>query len=238
MDQKNFIVAIVLSVLIIVGWQAYFQPTKPPINSASQQQTTTQPGTSGTPQTPAGQPGAPGAQPGAPAAHAAGARGKRVRLPGDTGRGLIFALDITIDDYFMFDVKQSVENKTDKPVTLFPWSLVVRYGQPKAEGIYILHEGPYGVFNGSLKEFGYSDFKDNKQQKFATTGGWVGITDKYWMTTLVPDQQSKVDVSIKQTGTQADPKYQIDYTSPRMTIPPRPTSTRTSPLFPPPHTLP
>ena len=66
----------------------------------------------------------------------------------------------------MFDVKQSVENKTDKPVTLFPWSLVVRYGEPKAEGIYILHEGPYGVFNGSLKEFSYSDFKDNKQQKF------------------------------------------------------------------------
>ena len=67
----------------------------------------------------------------------------------------------------MFDVKQSVENKSDKPVTLYPWSLVVRYGEPPAEGIYILHEGPYGVFNGSLKEFGYSDFKDNKQQKIS-----------------------------------------------------------------------
>ena len=67
----------------------------------------------------------------------------------------------------MFDVKQSVENKTDKPVTLYPWSLVVRYGEPPAEGIYILHEGPYGVFNGSLKEFSYSDFKDNKQQKIS-----------------------------------------------------------------------
>ena len=64
----------------------------------------------------------------------------------------------------------------------------------------MLHEGPYGVFNGSLKEFGYSDFKDNKQQKFPTTGGWVGITDKYWMATLVPDQKAKVDVTIKRTG--------------------------------------
>ena len=91
----------------------------------------------------------------------------------------------------MFDVKQSVENKSDKPVTLFPWSLVVRYGEPAAEGIYMLHEGPYGVFNGSLKEFGYSDFKDNKQQKISTTGGWVGITDKYWMATLVPDQKPR-----------------------------------------------
>ena len=320
MDQKNFIVAIVLSVLIIVGWQHFFQPTKPPV---PQQQTTSQSGTPGTPQTPAGQtapgaPGAPAAEPAPPQilsrkeALAASPRvtfdtpeligsialkggriddvrlvkyretidpksdpvpvlspvggehpyyaefgwassdtsiktpqadtlwtadrttvepGKPVRLTWDNGQGLIFALDIAIDDYFMFDVKQSVENKTDKPVTLFPWSLVVRYGQPKAEGIYILHEGPYGVFNGSLKEFGYSDFKDNKQQKFATTGGWVGITDKYWMTTLVPDQQAKVDVSIKQTGTQADPKYQIDYMSPGMTIAPGATSSSTSRLF-------
>ena len=313
MDQKNFIVAIVLSVLIIVGWQHFFQPAKPPVPPP---QTTSQSG-GGTPQTPASQSTAPGA-PGAPSVEPAAAQilsrkealaasprvtfdtpelvgsialkggriddvrlvkyretidpksdpvpvlspvggehpyyaefgwaasdpsiktpqadtlwtadqttlapGKPVRLTWDNGQGLIFALDIAIDDYFMFDVKQSVENKSDKPVTLFPWSLVVRYGLPKAEGIYILHEGPYGVFNGSLKEFGYSDFKDNKQQKFQTTGGWLGITDKYWMTTLVPDQQAKVDASIKQTGTQADPKYQIDYTSPGMTIAPGATS--------------
>ena len=75
----------------------------------------------------------------------------------------------------------------------------------------MLHEGPYGVFNGSLKEFSYKDFNDNKQQKFATTGGWVGITDKYWMATLVPDQKSKVDVTLKGTGAGADIKYQIDY---------------------------
>ena len=80
------------------------------------------------------------------------APGKPVRLTWDNGGGLIFALDISIDENFMFAVKQSVENKTDKPVTLFPWSLVVRFGEPKAEGTYVLHEGPYGVFNGSLKE--------------------------------------------------------------------------------------
>ena len=157
------------------------------------------------------------------------APGKPVRLTWDNGQGLIFALEIAIDDYFMFDVKQSVENKSDKPVTLFPWSLVVRYGQPKAEGTYILHEGPYGVFNGSLKEFGYSDFKDNKQQKFQTTGGWVGITDKYWMATLVPDQQSKVDV-IDQADRHAGRSQVPDrLQSPGMTIAPGATSTSTSP---------
>jgi YidC/Oxa1 family membrane protein insertase len=326
MDQKNFIFAIVLSVLIIVGWQAVFPPSKAPVNNTQQQQTaTTQPGAPATPS----QPGVPGAaqgnvQPGAaPANQPAqvvsraealsraprvtfdtpelvgsialkGARiddvrlvkyretvdpksppvpvlspvggehpyyaefgwsspdaaikvpgpdtvwtadkttvapGKPVRLTWDNGQGMIFALDISLDEYFMFDVKQSVENKTDKPVTVYPWSLVVRYGEPKAEGIYILHEGPYGVFNGSLKEWGYSDFKDNKQQKIATTGGWVGITDKYWMATLIPDQKQKVDVSIKQTGTGADLKYQIDYVAPGQVVAPGATASTDAKLY-------
>jgi YidC/Oxa1 family membrane protein insertase len=322
MDQKNFILAIVLSVLIIMGWQAFFPPSKPAVDS--QQHSASQ--TEGRPAAPA-QPGATGGQgavqPGAPANQPAqpmtrtqalaqsprvsfdtpelvgsialkGARiddvrlvkyrvtvdpksdpvpvlspvgsdhpyyaefgwasadaavkvpgadtiwtasaptvapGKPVRLTWDNGEGLIFALDVSLDDHFMFDVKQSVENKSDKPVTLYPWSLIVRYGEPKAEGIYILHEGPYGVFNGSLKEFSYSDFKDNKQQKIATTGGWVGMTDKYWMATLIPEQKQKVDVSIKQTGSGANVKYQIDYVSPGTTIAPGATSTEDAKLF-------
>ncbi len=322
MDQKNFIVAIVLSVLIIVGWQAAFPPAKPTVTPA-QQQAATPPGAPAAPAAATGQPVAPGAQPGTPATAAQqvvslkealartprvsfstpellgsislkGARiddvqlvkyretidpksppvpvlspvgtahpyyaefgwsasdaaikvpgpetmwttnkatvapGAPVRLTWDNGEGLVFVLEMSLDEFFMFDVKQSVENKTDKPVTLFPWSLVVRYGTPAAEGIYILHEGPYGVFNGSLKEFGYSDFKDNKQQKFSTTGGWVGITDKYWMATLIPDQKSKVDVSIKQTGTGNDVKYQIDYVGGGETIAPGTTGRTEARLF-------
>ncbi len=322
MDQKNFIIAIVLSVLIIVGWQAVFPPAKPPVNQQQQQTASTQNGTA--PQAPSGAPGSQGTvQPGAPAAQPAqivsraealarsprvtfdtpelvgsialkGARiddvrlvkyretvdpksppvpvlspvggehpyyaefgwspadpsikvpgpdsvwtadretvapGKPVRLTWDNGQGLIFALDISLDEYFMFDVKQSVENKSDKPVTIYPWSLVVRYGEPKAEGIYILHEGPYGVFNGSLKEFSYSNFKDNKQEKIATTGGWVGITDKYWMATLIPDQKQKVDVTLKQTGSGPELKYQIDYIAPGQAIAPGATATTDAKLY-------
>jgi YidC/Oxa1 family membrane protein insertase len=308
MDQKNFIVAIVLSVIIIMGWQTLF-PSKPTPPPQQQQQT----GQSTAPNAPtSGQPGGQPAAPQAPAAQPAaqqtvsrdealarsprvtfatpellgsialkGARiddvqlakhreeldpksppvpvlspvgvehpyyaefgwsssdpavkvpdpdtlwtasqttlaaGKPVRLTWDNGAGLVFALDVAIDENFMFDVKQSVENKTDKPVTVFPWGLVVRFGEPKAEGTYVLHEGPYGVFNSSLKEFGYSDFKDNKSQKLSTTGGWVGITDKFWMTTLVPDQKSKVDVTLKGTGAAPNIKYQVDYVGPAVTV--------------------
>jgi YidC/Oxa1 family membrane protein insertase len=322
MDQKNFIVAIVLSVVIIMGWQTLFPAKTPP----PQQQTTQTASPGSAPGAPAGAPGTPGAAPGAatPAtppqkvmtleeALAAqgprvtfstdqvlgsialkGARiddvrlakqretidpnsppvpvlspvgtehpyyaefgwspadpsikvpgpdtvwtasattvapGKPVRLTWDNGQGLIFALDITLDDYFMFDVKQSVENKTDKPVTLFPWGLVVRHGEPKAEGTYVLHEGPYGVFNGSLKEFSYSDFKDNKQQKISTTGGWVGITDKYWMATLVPDQKDKVEVTVKGTGALPNTKFQVDYVGQGVTVAPGATGSSTAQLF-------
>jgi YidC/Oxa1 family membrane protein insertase len=136
-------------------------------------------------------------------------------LQGD-GAGLVFGLEVSIDENFMFAVKQSVQNKTDKPVTLFPWSLVVREGEYKYEGTAVLHEGPYGVFNGSLKEFSYKDFADNKQQKFTTTGGWVGFTDKYWMAALLPDQKTPVEVTLKGTGPSI--KYQIDYVGPAVTV--------------------
>jgi YidC/Oxa1 family membrane protein insertase len=156
---------------------------------------------------------------------------KPVRLTWDNGAGLIFGLDISLDENFMFAVRQSVENKTDKPVTLFPWSLVVREGEHKNEGTYVLHEGPYGVFNGTSKEFGYKDFADNKQQKFSTTGGWVGFTDKYWMATIVPDQKSKVDVTIKGTGAGTGIKYQADYVAPAVTVAPGATGAYDSHLF-------
>ncbi|WP_421995569.1 membrane protein insertase YidC [Reyranella sp.] len=324
MDQKNFILAIVLSVLIIMGWQAYFQPPKPP-QDAQQTTATGQPGKAGTPANGSATPGPQGAvQPGGAPAPAStqvvslnealarsprvtfstselvgsialkGARiddvrlvkyrettdpksppvpvlspvdtahpyyaefgwsagdgsvkvpgpdtlwtadkatvtpGKPVRLTWDNGQGLVFALDIGLDEYFMFDVKQSVENKSDKPVTLYPWSLIVRYGEHKAEGTYILHEGPYGVFNDSYKEFSYSDFKDNKQQKITTTGGWVGITDKYWMAALIPEQKAKVDVTLRQTGSGANVKYQVDYVDPAETIAPGATASIDARLF-------
>ncbi len=129
---------------------------------------------------------------------------KPVKLTWDNGQGLIFAIDIALDDYFMFDVKQSVREQVGQAgdaVPLGPGGALRR--AQGSEGTYVLHEGPYGVFNGSLKEFGYSDFKDNKQQKISTTAGWVGITDKYWMATLVPDQKDKVDVTVKGTGAPA-----------------------------------
>src|SRR6185436_4593639 len=77
----------------------------------------------------------------------------------------------------------------------------------------------------------YSDFKDNKAQKLATTGGWVGITDKYWMATLIPEQKTKVDVTLKGTGAAPNIKYQIDYVGPGVTVAPSASGSYESHLF-------
>ncbi|MFN4309492.1 MAG: membrane protein insertase YidC [Ferrovibrio sp.] len=144
--------------------------------------------------------------------------GQPVTLRWDNGQGLVFVRKIEIDDNYLFTVTQSVENKGDKALTLFPYALVSRHGTPKTDGLYILHEGPLGVFrdkagdNGTLRELGYGDLADDKVREYDTVGGWIGFTDKYWQTVLVPG----VEQTVKARFTHAKPnngtdRYQADY---------------------------
>ena len=75
---------------------------------------------------------------------------KPLTLTWDNGSGLIFRRTITVDDYYMFTIRQSVENRGSAPVTLVPYSLVARFCEPPVSGYFILFEGPLGVFNGTL----------------------------------------------------------------------------------------
>ncbi|MCL0149307.1 YidC/Oxa1 family insertase periplasmic domain-containing protein, partial [Klebsiella pneumoniae] len=87
------------------------------------------------------------------------------------------------------------------PVTLYPYSLISRTNTPPVLGFYILHEGLLGVFDNSLKEYTYKNMQDEKSGavKFPSTGGWLGITDKYWLSALVPDQGEKVEGNFRHT---------------------------------------
>ena len=111
----------------------------------------------------------------------------------DNGQGLVFERSISIDANYMFTVVQRVVNNTDKPVQLASYGRVLRFGTPVTQGYYVLHEGPYGVFNGTLEEKTYNDIQDDKAVQNNTTGGWLGFTDKYWLAALIPDQSVKVD---------------------------------------------
>jgi YidC/Oxa1 family membrane protein insertase len=116
-----------------------------------------------------------------------------VTLSWDNGEGLMFKRTISVDDKYLFTISQEVENKTSAEVNLFPYAQVTRMGLPKVAGFFVLHEGPIGVLNGELQDIDYSDLQEtNAPQKFESTGGWLGITDKYWAVALLPDQSKKL----------------------------------------------
>ena len=92
----------------------------------------------------------------------------------------------------MFTVTQRVENTGDEPISLHPYGLISRWGTPHTLGFYILHEGPIGVLGGTLEEIDYDDLREDGPVELPSEGGWMGITDKYWLTSLVPDQGAEL----------------------------------------------
>jgi YidC/Oxa1 family membrane protein insertase len=141
-----------------------------------------------------------------------------VVLRWSNGQGLTFIRTIAVDDNYMFTVTQRVENAGGAPVTLFPYALVSRTGTPETSGFFILHEGPVGVIDGQLREPSYDDVIEQKAIVRKTTGGWFGITDKYWLAALVPDQTKTVDTRFVHGKEGIADKYQADWLGEATTI--------------------
>lgn len=153
-----------------------------------------------------------------------------VVLRWDNGQGLVFERSISIDANYMFTVVQGVVNNTDKPVQLASYGRVLRFGTPVTQGYYVLHEGPYGVFNGTLEEKTYKDIQDDKAVKNTTTGGWLGFTDKYWLAALIPDQAVKVDTQFLHQS-DGEGRYLATYQADAVTVAPGQTVESTGRLF-------
>ncbi len=137
-----------------------------------------------------------------------------VTLRWDNGKGLTFVRKISINDDYLITYNDQVESRLDQAVTLFPYGLVRRQGTPATSGLYILHEGPLGVFDETLNEQDYGDLKDAGGNGITVTptkaGGWIGITDKYWLAALLPSQAEKFSFSFKALPGRSD-RYQVDY---------------------------
>jgi YidC/Oxa1 family membrane protein insertase len=104
-----------------------------------------------------------------------------VTLKYDNGDGQTFTRTISIDDRYLFTIKDDVTNIGTAPVTLYPYALISRHGTPKVAGYYILHEGLIGYLGDKgLQEYAYKKIDDAKSVDFKITNGWIGITDKYW----------------------------------------------------------
>ncbi len=159
-----------------------------------------------------------------------------VTLVWDNGQGLVFRRTVSVDADYLFTVTDQVENRSDSAVALYPYALISRHGLPKLDGVWmILHEGFIGALGPSgLKEVGYNDvLKDGGTQTFKQTGGWLGITDKYWATALVPDPS--VPTEARFTGSKgvsgAKDTFQADVSAGPIAIAPGAKSSFTSHLF-------
>jgi YidC/Oxa1 family membrane protein insertase len=138
-----------------------------------------------------------------------------VTLTWDNGAGLRFFRTISIDANYMFEVSDRIENYGAAPVTLFPFGAIVRKGEPETVNFFILHEGALGVFDEVLDQQDYDDIVDAEggqiEEQPETAGGWIGITDKYWLTALIPDQQTKATFRYNHWQDAARDNFQVDF---------------------------
>ncbi|MGE0146333.1 MAG: membrane protein insertase YidC, partial [Parvibaculaceae bacterium] len=141
------------------------------------------------------------------------APGKPLTLTWDNGEGLLFARTISVDDDYLFSVRQDVTNRSAEPVRLFPYARLLRQGTPKVAGIYVLFEGLIGVLNGELEEIHYSDLKEEAKKKVTkdSTGGWMGFTDKYWAAAIIPDPAGDLTATFQHITSNGTDSYQADY---------------------------
>ena len=140
-----------------------------------------------------------------------------VTLTWDNGQGLQFTRRISINDDYLFVFEDSVTSSLPGDITLYPYGLVRRHGTPATTGMYILHEGPLGVFDETLSEEDYDDLRDagaaGIKMTPETAGGWVGITDKYWLAALLPTQAKNYNFGFQSLAGNTD-RYQVDFIDP------------------------
>ncbi|MGD0190223.1 MAG: membrane protein insertase YidC [Rhizomicrobium sp.] len=142
-----------------------------------------------------------------------------VVLEWDNGQGLTFTRTISVDDRYMFTVNDTVANRSRSAVTLAPYAVVERVGVPPSMHYWALHEGFVGATATDGASYTkYDDLKAGESKTFQSTGGWMGITDKYWMAAAIPPQNRAFDAEYKVSGADTQKSYLSDYRLPTQTI--------------------
>jgi len=158
--------------------------------------------------------------------------GQPVTLTWDNGAGLTFRREISVDDKYLFTVKDSVSNAGSAPVTIYPYALISRHGTPHTLGYYILHEGLIGVFGDKGEQKAtYKEIEDKKVENFDAVNSWLGFTDKYWAAALLPDTAARVNANFKFSLLGKTKTYQTDYLLDARTIQPGSSAEASGRLF-------
>ncbi len=116
--------------------------------------------------------------------------GNPVTLVWNNNQGINFKKKIKIDEKFLFSIDQIITNQSEKSYDFYAYGQIIRNKSPEVTNFYILHEGLIGVLNDQLVEKDYDDIEEKEFSQKAETG-WLGITDKYWITTLIPEKNKE-----------------------------------------------
>jgi YidC/Oxa1 family membrane protein insertase len=149
-----------------------------------------------------------------------------VTLTWDNGQGLIFHRNISVDKDYMFKIVDEIENKSATDVALLPYARVHRAGHPPSQVYSVLHEGLVGISGeqGLVEETYANALKEGVPKTYDNvTGGWLGITDKYWATALIPDQTEPYRAmysGMKARDPNGQDAFQADFLRGALTVPP------------------
>ena len=146
-----------------------------------------------------------------------------VTLTWDNGAGLVFKRVVAVDDKYMFTIVDSVANSGAAPATVQPYALVLRHGRPTVGGYSVLHEGFVGVIgNGGVQEVTYANIEKaaGKVNSFKGDGGWLGFTDKYWGSAVIPAQTAPIEARFTASGTVQPVDYQADFLGKEQSVAP------------------
>jgi YidC/Oxa1 family membrane protein insertase len=155
-----------------------------------------------------------------------------VTLTWDNGAGLVFKRVIAVDDKYMFTITDSVANSGGAPATVQPFALILRHGRPNIAGYSVLHEGFVGVITGGdasqvaltlpVQEVTYSaiEKETGRVRAYKGDGGWLGFTDKYWGSAVIPEQTAPIEARFSASGTVQPVDYQADFLGKEQTVAP------------------
>lgn len=153
--------------------------------------------------------------------------GRPVTLSAQMPDGTRYQIKIAVDNGYLFTVAQSVVNGSGKPISVRPIGLVSRGGESTDKSSWTNHVGPIGVFDGKANyDVNWKDLDKQGSVNFANTNGWLGFTDKYWLTALVPSGDVSASFVRSPSG-----GYQADYASATATVAPGQALTTQARLF-------
>jgi YidC/Oxa1 family membrane protein insertase len=161
------------------------------------------------------------------------APGQPITLSYTNGAGLTFTRTVAVDDKYMFTVTDTVANTSAQPVTLAPYGSVVRQGVPPGAGKNgVVHEGGMGWLEDKRRPLKYAKWqKDGSSPTYTSTGGWIGITDHYWLAAVIPAQNEQVQGQYRLTKTPALNLLDANYVGQAKTIPAGRQITHTTQVF-------